>query len=69
MADFKIDQKLVESIMANLRERGCNLSLEEVATVYTIVKDEILYQYVVGSSPRLKPSSISTHSLPETRNS
>jgi signal transduction histidine kinase len=46
MAIFKIDQKLVESIMTNLIERGCGLSLEEVATIYTIVKDEILYQYV-----------------------
>lgn len=32
--------------MTNLTERGCNLSLEEVETIYTIVKDEILYQYV-----------------------
>ncbi|RPJ09762.1 MAG: GAF domain-containing protein, partial [Deltaproteobacteria bacterium] len=46
MTIFKIDQRLVESIMTNLIEKGCNLSLEDVATIYSIVKDEILYQYV-----------------------
>jgi signal transduction histidine kinase len=46
MDHFKIDQKLVESIMANLKEKGCNLSLEEVVTVVDLIKEEILYQYV-----------------------
>ena len=46
MEHFKIDQKLMESIMANLREKGCNLSLEEVATVVELIKEEVLYRYV-----------------------
>jgi len=46
MVNFKIDRMLVQSIMTHLIERGCNLSLEEVAMIYGIVKDEILYQYV-----------------------
>jgi len=46
MDHFKIDQKLVESIMAALNEKGCSLSLEEVATVIDLIKEEVLYQYV-----------------------
>jgi len=43
---FKIDQKLVESIMADVKEKGCNFSLEEVAAVVDLIKDEVLYRYV-----------------------
>jgi signal transduction histidine kinase len=46
MDHFKIDQKLIESIMADLREKGCSLSLEEVATVVDLIKEEVLYRYV-----------------------
>ena len=46
MAHFKIDQKFVESIMGNLKERGCDLSLEQVELVVDIIRDEVLYQYV-----------------------
>jgi signal transduction histidine kinase len=46
MDHFKIDQKLTESIMANLREKGCSLSLEEVDTVVELIKEEVLYRYV-----------------------
>jgi len=46
MAHFKIDQKFIESIMGNLKERGCDLSLEQVALVVDIIRDEVLYQYV-----------------------
>ena len=46
MAHFKIDHKFVESIMGNLKERGCDLSLEQVELVVDIIRDEVLYQYV-----------------------
>jgi len=46
MDHFKIDQKLMESIMADLREKGCSLSLGEVATVVDLIKEEVLYRYV-----------------------
>jgi signal transduction histidine kinase len=46
MDHFKIDQRLVESIMGNLKEKGCNLSLSEVATVVDLIKEEVLYRYV-----------------------
>ena len=48
MDHFKIDQKLVESIMGDLREKGCNFSLEEVAAVVDLIKEEVLYRYVVS---------------------
>jgi len=43
---FKVDQKLVESIMADVKEKGFNFSLEEVAAVVDLIKDEVLYRYV-----------------------
>ena len=46
MAHFKIDHKFVESIMDNLKEKGCDLSLEQVEAVVDIIRDEVLYQYV-----------------------
>jgi signal transduction histidine kinase len=46
MAHFKIDQKFIESIMGNLKERGCDLSLEQVELVVDIIRDEVLYQYI-----------------------
>jgi len=46
MDHFKIDQKLLESIIANLKEKGCSLSSEEVATVVELIREEVLYRYV-----------------------
>ncbi|MEW6377759.1 MAG: GAF domain-containing sensor histidine kinase [Thermodesulfobacteriota bacterium] len=46
MDNYKINQKLLESVMANLKEKGCNLSLEEVTTVVDLIKEEVLYRYV-----------------------
>jgi signal transduction histidine kinase len=46
MDHFTIDRKLVESIIGNLKEKGCNLSLEEVVTVVDLIREEVLYQYV-----------------------
>ena len=46
MDHFKIDHHLMESIMANLKEKGCELSLDGVATVVDLIKEEILYQYI-----------------------
>ena len=46
MDHFKIDQKLLKSIMANLKEKGCGLSLDEVASVVDLIREEVLYRYV-----------------------
>ena len=46
MNHFKIDQVLLESIMVNLKGKGCDLSLEEVATVVNLIGEELLSEYV-----------------------
>jgi signal transduction histidine kinase len=46
MDHFKIDQRLIKTIMANLKEKGCKLSLQEVVTVVDLIREEVLYQYV-----------------------
>ncbi len=46
MDHFKIDQKLLESIMADLKEKGCTLSLEEVTGVVGLITEEVIYRYV-----------------------
>jgi len=46
MDHFKIDRKLLESIMAGLREKGCSLSLEEVSRVVDLITEEVIYRYV-----------------------
>ena len=46
MDHFKIDQKLLESIMADLKGKGCPLSFEEVARVVDAITDEVIYRYV-----------------------
>jgi GAF domain-containing protein len=46
MDHFRIDQKLLDSILADLKEKGCVLSLEEIATVADFVTEEVLFRYV-----------------------
>jgi signal transduction histidine kinase len=46
MDHFHIDQELLESIQADLKKKGCVLSLEEIATVVDFVKGEVLFGYV-----------------------
>jgi signal transduction histidine kinase len=46
MDHFEIDEKLLESILADLKKKGCVLSLEEIATVVDFVTEEILFRYV-----------------------
>jgi signal transduction histidine kinase len=46
MDHFKIDQKLLESIMANLKGKGCTLSFEEVTRVVDMITEEVIYRYV-----------------------
>jgi signal transduction histidine kinase len=46
MANYKIDRQFIESIMGNLKEKGCDLSLEQVKLVVDIIRDKVLYQYV-----------------------
>ena len=46
MSPSKIDRKFIESIMDNLKEKGCELSFQQVTVVVEIIKDEVLYQYV-----------------------
>ena len=46
MDHFKIDQKLLESIMTDLKAKGCNLSFEEVTRVVDLITEEVIYRYV-----------------------
>jgi signal transduction histidine kinase len=46
MDHFRINPKLLESILADLRDKGCVLSLEEIATVVDFVTEEVLFPYV-----------------------
>jgi signal transduction histidine kinase len=46
MNHIRIDQQLVDRIRSNLREKGCDLSLDVVASVQNQIKEEVLYQYV-----------------------
>ncbi len=46
MDHFKIDRDFIDSITTALKERGCNLSPEEVATVVDLIREEVLYHYV-----------------------
>jgi signal transduction histidine kinase len=46
MDNFEIDQNLVESIRAHLKEKDCDLSSEEVITVVDLIKEDVLGQYV-----------------------
>ena len=46
MDHFKFDQNLLESIMGHLKEKGYDLSLEEVKTVADMIKEEVLFEYV-----------------------
>jgi transcriptional regulator with GAF, ATPase, and Fis domain len=46
MDHFKIDQYLLESIMADLKEKGCTLSFEEVTRVVDLITEEVIYRYV-----------------------
>jgi signal transduction histidine kinase len=46
MDHFKIEQKLLESIMVDLREKGCGLSFAEVTRVVDLISEEVIYRYV-----------------------
>ncbi len=46
MDHFKIDQKLLESIMADLKGKGCTLSFQEVTRVVDMITEEVIYRYV-----------------------
>jgi signal transduction histidine kinase len=43
---FKIDQNLLESVMADLKERGCSLSFEELTRVVSLITEGVVYRYV-----------------------
>ncbi len=46
MDHFKIDQKLLASIMVDLKAKGCTLSFEEVTKVVDLITEEVIYRYV-----------------------
>src|SRR4030067_3875817 len=46
MAPYPIEQELIESIMAKLKEEDCYLSQEEVALVVNLIKEKALFHYV-----------------------
>ena len=48
MDHFRIDQELLESIMADLKKKGCPLSFEQVTGVVDLIAEEVIYRYVDG---------------------
>ncbi len=46
MVPYQIDQELIDSIMARLKEEGCDLSEKEVALVVSLIKEKVLFHYV-----------------------
>ena len=46
MDHFKIEQRLLKSIMVDLRAKGCDLSFEEVTRVVDLISEEVIYRYV-----------------------
>jgi len=43
---FKIDQNLLESVMSDLKEKGCSLSFEELTRVVSLITEGVVYRYV-----------------------
>jgi GAF domain-containing protein/two-component sensor histidine kinase len=46
MVPFQIDQELIETIIAQLKEKGCDLSLDEVGIVINLIKDKAIFHYI-----------------------
>ncbi len=46
MDPFKMDQKLLESVAANLKKEGCSFSPEALMGVAGMITEEVIYQYV-----------------------
>ncbi len=46
MDHFEIDQELLESVVADLKGKGCALSFEAVAGVVDLIREEVIYRYV-----------------------
>ncbi len=46
MDPFKMDQKLLESVAANLKREGCGLSPDALTGVVGMITEEVTYQYV-----------------------
>jgi signal transduction histidine kinase len=46
MNRFDVDQTLVRSLLNRMVDKGCKLSLEDLAGVVDVVKEEVLFRYV-----------------------
>jgi len=46
MVPYQIDKELVESIVAQLKEKGCDLSHEEAGMVVNLIKEKALFRYI-----------------------
>lgn len=46
MIHNQLNQHLVNSIVAQLKEKGCDLSQEEAVMVIDLIKDQVLYHYI-----------------------
>jgi signal transduction histidine kinase len=46
MTSFKTDQDIVNSVLMNLKERGCILSSGEAEIIIDVVREEVLHRYV-----------------------
>jgi len=46
MIHNQVNQNLVEAIIAQLKERGCELSYQEATLIIHLIKDQVLYHYI-----------------------
>jgi len=46
MVPYQIDKELIESIIVQLKEEGCDLSEKEIAIVVGLIKEKALFHYV-----------------------
>jgi len=46
MVPYQIDKELIESIIVQLKEKGCDLSHEEVTLVVNLIKEKALFRYI-----------------------
>ncbi|MBM4339367.1 MAG: GAF domain-containing sensor histidine kinase [Deltaproteobacteria bacterium] len=46
MGPYQVDQELIESILVQLKEKGCDLSYDEVTMVVNLVKDKAIFHYI-----------------------
>ena len=46
MVPYQIDQELIKAIVAQLKEKGCELSHDEVTMVVNLIKEKAIFHYI-----------------------